>query len=216
MYDSGSRLRRGLGRLHVCRLGAGPVFAPDPTCVARTLPRLEAIVRDAEAWFCSARPLTWPGPAQCWGHCPGLGESCRAMQSIWPGGPVVRRRLDPRHAGVLAIHLGLDGRAEGVLVRHGNVLANMAQMEQMLDVDDAIVCTWLPAYHDMGLVGGILQCWYSGRRNVLMSPLAFFQQPLTLAARHCEVSGHDDLRRRTLPSTCAFARSSPRIVASWT
>ena len=73
---------------------------------------------------------------------------------------------------------GSTGTPKGVLVRHGTVLANLAQMEQMLDVDDAIACTWLPAYHDMGLVGGILQCWYSGRRNVLMSPLAFFQQPL--------------------------------------
>src|SRR6185369_1705545 len=37
---------------------------------------------------------------------------------------------------------------------------------------------WLPSYHDMGLIGGILQPMYYGRPNVLMSPMAFLQRPL--------------------------------------
>ena len=37
---------------------------------------------------------------------------------------------------------------------------------------------WLPSYHDMGLIGGILQPMYYGRPNVLMSPMSFLQRPL--------------------------------------
>ncbi len=36
---------------------------------------------------------------------------------------------------------------------------------------------WLPSYHDMGLIGGILQPIYVGRTNVLMSPMTFLQKP---------------------------------------
>ena len=38
--------------------------------------------------------------------------------------------------------------------------------------------TWLPTYHDMGLVGGVLQPLFIGRPNVLMSPMAFLQKPV--------------------------------------
>ena len=37
---------------------------------------------------------------------------------------------------------------------------------------------WLPSYHDMGLIGGILQPMYVGQLNVLMSPVSFLQKPL--------------------------------------
>jgi acyl-CoA synthetase (AMP-forming)/AMP-acid ligase II len=36
---------------------------------------------------------------------------------------------------------------------------------------------WLPSYHDMGLIGGILQPLYVGRPNVLISPMSFLQKP---------------------------------------
>ena len=124
--------------------------------------------------------------------------------------------LDRNTPAFLQYTSGSTGTPKGVLVRHGNVLANLAQMEQMIDLHDAVVCTWLPAYHDMGLVGGILQCWYSGRRNVMLPPTGFFSAAAALAARRFHVSGHDDWLRPTLLTTCAFAKSSRKIAASWT
>ena len=53
---------------------------------------------------------------------------------------------------------------------------------------------WLPSYHDMGLIGGILQPLYVGRPNVLMSPMAFLQRPVPLALGDYPFSRHDQRR----------------------
>ena len=45
-------------------------------------------------------------------------------------------------------------------------------------VPNTVGMTWLPTYHDMGLVGGVLMPMYLGRINVLMSPMTFLQRPL--------------------------------------
>ena len=42
---------------------------------------------------------------------------------------------------------------------------------------DAVAVSWLPMYHDLGLIAGVLTPFYCGRRLVLMSPLAFVQSP---------------------------------------
>ena len=87
-------------------------------------------------------------------------------------------RIDRDTLAFLQYTSGSTGEPKGVMIRHGNVLHNLAQMEETVDIDDAVACMWLPAYHDMGLIGSILQCWYSGRHNVMLSPVAFFQRPL--------------------------------------
>jgi acyl-CoA synthetase (AMP-forming)/AMP-acid ligase II/acyl carrier protein len=179
MYDSGLDYIAALAGCLYAGVVAIPVFPPDPLRAARTLPRLEAIVSDAQASVLlgTAADLAWAGAML--GAIPGLGQLLPSdtielsLADAWAA-----PTLDRDTPAFLQYTSGSTGTPKGVLVRHGNVLANMAQMEQMIDLENAIVCTWLPAYHDMGLVGGIFQCWYSGRRNVMLSPLAFFQQPL--------------------------------------
>jgi acyl-CoA synthetase (AMP-forming)/AMP-acid ligase II/acyl carrier protein len=179
MYDTGLDYIAALAGCMYAGVVAVPVFAPDPTRVARTLPRLEAIVQDAQAEILlgTSRDLAWAGALL--GQVPGLGqivpsdEIDLALAAEWTA-----PRIDRDTPAFLQYTSGSTGTPKGVLVRHGNALANLAQMEALIDVQDAIACTWLPAYHDMGLVGGILQCWYSGRRNIMLSPLAFFQQPV--------------------------------------
>ncbi|HEY4312213.1 MAG TPA: AMP-binding protein [Pirellulales bacterium] len=179
MYDSGLDYIAALAGCLYAGVVAVPVFAPDPTRVARTLPRLDAIVRDAQAEVLlgTASDLAWAGALL--GQLPGLAQLVPSDVIDLAGAADWNPpHLDRGTPAFLQYTSGSTGTPKGVLVRHGNVLANMAQMEALIDVDDALACTWLPAYHDMGLVGGIFQCWYSGRRNVMMSPLAFFQQPL--------------------------------------
>ncbi|AFZ33408.1 Long-chain-fatty-acid--CoA ligase, Butyryl-CoA dehydrogenase (plasmid) [Gloeocapsa sp. PCC 7428] len=74
---------------------------------------------------------------------------------------------------------GSTGKPKGVMITHSNLLHNSALIYQKFEhTPDSKVVSWLPFYHDMGLVGGILQPLYGGFPGVLMSPVLFLQKPL--------------------------------------
>jgi amino acid adenylation domain-containing protein/non-ribosomal peptide synthase protein (TIGR01720 family) len=67
----------------------------------------------------------------------------------------------------------------GVMVTHGNVLHNSSYIaEGFAHTPESISLCWLPHFHDMGLIDGIIQPLYSGFTGYLMSPTAFLQKPL--------------------------------------
>jgi acyl-CoA synthetase (AMP-forming)/AMP-acid ligase II len=73
---------------------------------------------------------------------------------------------------------GSMGTPKGVMLSHSNLLHNSALIAYAFEhTRSASGVFWLPSYHDMGLVGGILQPLYLGRPNILMSPVAFLQKP---------------------------------------
>jgi 8-amino-7-oxononanoate synthase len=73
---------------------------------------------------------------------------------------------------------GSTGTPKGVMLSHSNLLHNSALIAYAFEhTRSASGVFWLPSYHDMGLVGGILQPLYLGRPNILMSPIAFVQKP---------------------------------------
>jgi acyl-CoA synthetase (AMP-forming)/AMP-acid ligase II/acyl carrier protein len=80
---------------------------------------------------------------------------------------------------------GSTSDPKGVMVSHGNLLNNLECIRQAFGIgemeEDHVSATgvfWLPAYHDMGLIGGVLTPLYMGGRSVLTSPTAFLQRPL--------------------------------------
>jgi polyketide synthase 7 len=74
---------------------------------------------------------------------------------------------------------GSTGDPSGVMLTHGNLLANVASIASHLELaDDARGVFWLPPYHDMGLVGGILASVVLGGETTLLSPLSFLANPL--------------------------------------
>jgi 8-amino-7-oxononanoate synthase len=74
---------------------------------------------------------------------------------------------------------GSTGTPKGVMLSHSNLLYNSGLIAFAFELTrSASGVFWLPCYHDMGLVGGILQPLYVGRPNILMSPVAFLQKPL--------------------------------------
>lgn len=73
---------------------------------------------------------------------------------------------------------GSTGTPKGVMLTHRNLLHNSMLIKTAYEhtrSDTGVF--WLPSYHDMGLIGGILQPIYCGRPNVLMSPLSFLTRP---------------------------------------
>jgi acyl-CoA synthetase (AMP-forming)/AMP-acid ligase II len=74
---------------------------------------------------------------------------------------------------------GSTGVSKGVMVSHGNLLHNERAIKQAFDHNESTVfVSWLPLFHDMGLIGNVLQPLYLGVPSILMAPAAFLQQPL--------------------------------------
>jgi len=74
---------------------------------------------------------------------------------------------------------GSTGTPKGVMVTHGNLLHNSGLIYDNFEhTANSVGVIWLPPYHDMGLIGGVLQPLYGGFPVVLMSPVDFLQKPL--------------------------------------
>lgn len=74
---------------------------------------------------------------------------------------------------------GSTGTPKGVMVTHSNLLHNERTIEQAFGHSEkTIFVGWLPLFHDMGLMGNVLQPMYLGIHSILMSPTAFLQKPI--------------------------------------
>ena len=76
---------------------------------------------------------------------------------------------------------GSTALPKGVQVSHGNLVANEVLIRRGFGIDlnpNDVIVSWLPLYHDMGLIGGLLQPIFSGVPCVLMSPAYFLGRPL--------------------------------------
>jgi len=73
---------------------------------------------------------------------------------------------------------GSTGIPKGVMLTHGNLLHNAEVTRQYMEhTSSSKFVTWLPVYHDMGLIGGVLQPLYGGFPCIMMPPAAFLQRP---------------------------------------
>jgi acyl-CoA synthetase (AMP-forming)/AMP-acid ligase II len=73
---------------------------------------------------------------------------------------------------------GSTAAPKGVMVTHANLLHNLAMIYHGLGhTPDSRMVLWLPPYHDMGLIGGVLQSLYGGFPAALMPPVSFLQHP---------------------------------------
>ncbi len=87
--------------------------------------------------------------------------------------------INPESLAFLQYTSGSTGVPKGVMVSHGNILHNSEYIKQAFELNsDSVSVSWLPNFHDMGLIDGILQPLYSGFLGVLMPPQFFLQRPL--------------------------------------
>ena len=108
---------------------------------------------------------------------------------------------------------GSTAAPKGVMVSHGNLIANeIAIKEGFSCTQEDIFVSWLPLYHDMGLIGGLLQPLFLGTKCVLMSPRFFLERPvrwLAAISRHkATVSGGPDFSYRL-----CVERTKPKALA---
>lgn len=74
---------------------------------------------------------------------------------------------------------GSTGIPKGVMVSHGNLLHNLACLDCGWDhTSKSVMVTWLPIFHDMGIIYGVLQPLYKGFSCYFMAPESFMQKPI--------------------------------------
>lgn len=179
VFDSGLDYIAALYGCLYAGVVAVPVYPPDPFRIDRTLPRLKSIVADAQAETLLATEATLSWAGSLFAAVPGL-KSIVAADAIARIEPPSRAEpaSEPGDLAILQYTSGSTGTPRGVVISHANLLANLRRIERALDREGVIAVSWLPAYHDMGLIGGIFQPVFSGRQMILMSPLSFMQRPL--------------------------------------
>ncbi|EDM74616.1 non-ribosomal peptide synthase [Plesiocystis pacifica SIR-1] len=168
---------------------AVPVYPPSPAQLETTLPRLLAIATDAEPSLVLTtkmisgllQPFTQPAPAFAsarWLATDGAVEA--------GGAALVGLRARASLPALLQYTSGSTGTPKGVVVTHANLIANERAIASAFGTLDAIArgskiesgVSWLPTYHDMGLMGKVLQTLYLGVWTTTMSPLTFIKQPV--------------------------------------
>ncbi len=160
---------------------AVPAYPPDPMRLARSLPRLQAIAADAQTDWVLTTGLIHGMAGALFDIAPDFGkmhwlatDTLADMSAAWR-----RPEVGPDRLALLQYTSGSTGTPKGVMLSHGHLLHNskciqagFAHSEQSSGV------TWLPLYHDMGLIGGVLQPLFAGGPCTLLSPLDFLRRPL--------------------------------------
>ncbi|MDE1685253.1 fatty acyl-AMP ligase [Streptomyces neyagawaensis] len=160
--------------------GAVAVPAPLPSEQGQHFRRVSGIVRDARVG--AVLTLAEHAPeVEAWLAAEGFSDVvCLPTDQGTVGDADAWRdpRLSPEHLAFLQYTSGSTSAPKGVMVSHGNLLANEAAIARSTgNTPDTMIGGWLPFYHDMGLIGHILQPLWLGTTSVLIPPVSFLRKP---------------------------------------
>ncbi len=183
---------------------AVPVYPPDPSRLNKTLPRIQVIAKDAKAKIALSTQnivndvVEWKKILK--NDAPDLTKTNQQIKNHssqfddlfnlkWIATDTFSDEIEndwlypnvtPDSIAYLQYTSGSTGSPKGVMISHENLLhnTNMIFNGFGLNNSDYEGVIWLPIYHDMGLVGGILEPIYSGFHCTLLSPIDFLKRPL--------------------------------------
>ena len=161
--------------------GVIPVTAYPPRH-GRRMPGLEGMASDAEATMALTDPETLNDLDSCLDKAPILRRldwiACdstnASLENQWN---------PPDLSGDMLAYLqytsGSTSKPKGVMVSHENLLCNLRHLESGFSFSpDSVMVSWLPVFHDMGLILGLLQSAFSGGTCIFMASATFAQRPL--------------------------------------
>ena len=161
---------------------AVPAYPPHPAHIERSLPRLAVLAHDAQPRVAlttsalvsvAARLLVEHVDFQSIQWLP-IDDTAQAMAGEWQ-----EQAIHADTTAFLQYTSGSTSTPKGVVLSHSNLLHNLKLIHQgFAHTPESRGVIWLPPYHDMGLIGGILQPIYGGFPVTLMPPISFLQAPI--------------------------------------
>ncbi len=199
LYPPGVAFAEGFVACVLAGAVAVPALPPDPGRLERTLPRLTRMTVDADARFVLAPADLCAMAAALSELAPELArlpwlaaEDCASSTARWidPG-------AGPDTLAYLQYTSGSTGEPRGVRVTHENLIHNSTNIAAAFGTHAGSVgVIWLPPYHDMGLIGGLLQPLLYTIPVWWMSPLDFLRRPSrwlrAISAARASISGGPD------------------------
>jgi acyl-CoA synthetase (AMP-forming)/AMP-acid ligase II len=159
-----------------------PVPPPDAGRLKRALPRLRAIVKDAKATIALTNQRILSILADAGLDFPEFQEvRWIATEDVelqlaeqWQN-----PQLDSQTLAYLQYTSGSTSSPKGVMISHSNFMHHSAYLQMACGYSaDSVTVTWMPYFHDYGLVEGLIQPLFNGHPCYVMSPLAFIKQPV--------------------------------------
>ncbi|NJL82351.1 MAG: fatty acyl-AMP ligase [Chloroflexaceae bacterium] len=159
-----------------------PVPPPESGRLKRTLPRLRSIVKDAQATFALTSERILELIETVKDEFPEFDQmrwfTSESLDLAWADSwqdPLV----DKDQLAYLQYTSGSTSTPKGVMLSHFNLMHHAGYLQQACGYEpDSVTLTWMPYFHDYGLVEGITVPLYNGTPCYLMSPFAFIKRPV--------------------------------------
>lgn len=166
-----------------------PVYPPYPGTLAKDLPKFNRMVEDSGAkviltnktyhlaskmatvkgfFSVDKKATTWPADVK-WFTTDSISDSAASLYDD------SKLKLNLDDLAFFQYSSGSTSAPKAVMISHGNLRAQLKTWDSILLTDTLV--SWLPSYHDMGLVGFIITPCITGARCVSMSPISFIKDP---------------------------------------
>jgi len=158
---------------------AVPVPAPETWNLLRTMPRLRAVAEDADAAFVlttrkifnmasTSGSSLWDFEGTPWIVTDELKDD---------GNDLGAEPIDATTPAYFQYTSGSTSSPSGVVITHQNLMHHLGALHKSCGYGGGVTVTWMPHFHDYGLVQGLLQPLFSSDPCYFMSPLSFLKRP---------------------------------------
>jgi acyl-CoA synthetase (AMP-forming)/AMP-acid ligase II/alkylation response protein AidB-like acyl-CoA dehydrogenase/acyl carrier protein len=156
---------------------AVPATIPHKSRASR---RLKALLEDADPALILTRSDCEPAVKASLSLVDASNRECMATDLLEKSGdPDSLPVIGPDMLAFLQYTSGSTSLPKGVRITHGNIAANVESIREGFGFHpDTVMVSWLPLFHDMGLIGSVVSPMHVGFHCVLMAPAAFLKNPM--------------------------------------